>query len=251
MKRLAFLPIVLVLCYTPAAPAEPAFGGNCLSCHGEWLTDTLYLFGENTIADPDESGTGAPDRGPLPVFKAYRGGTTSLQAMVTGLATDETYAVALRRLRFPGVETGGELKHEPDCDWAQWGESNYYYSDPAIAYRWGTGPTVFSFDITIEPDATFDYYDLVIALGGEYSVGGGLFCTEQHFYVQVLPLVGDVNCDGRVNSFDIDAFVLALTDLMTYLETYPDCDFMNADINGDGVVNSFDIDPFVALLVGG
>ena len=62
---------------------------------------------------------------------------------------------------------------------------------------------------------------------------------------------GDLNCDGLVNSFDIDPFVLALVHPATYEEIYPDCDINHADINGDGVVSSFDIDPFVELLVGG
>ncbi len=60
--------------------------------------------------------------------------------------------------------------------------------------------------------------------------------------------LGDLNCDGLVNSFDIDPFVLALTLPEVYEFAHPDCDFMLADINQDGVVNVFDIDPFVALL---
>lgn len=59
---------------------------------------------------------------------------------------------------------------------------------------------------------------------------------------------GDCNCDGRVNNFDIDAFVLALSDASAYHESYPDCVIHTADINGDGAVNNFDIDPFVLCL---
>jgi hypothetical protein len=62
---------------------------------------------------------------------------------------------------------------------------------------------------------------------------------------------GDLNCDGLVNAFDIDPFVLALTDPATYALEFPDCDVALADINGDGEVNAFDIDPFVTLLAGG
>jgi hypothetical protein len=62
---------------------------------------------------------------------------------------------------------------------------------------------------------------------------------------------GDLNCDGLVNNFDIDPFVLALTQPVAYAQTFPNCDIMNADINGDGFVNNFDIDAFVALLTGG
>lgn len=62
----------------------------------------------------------------------------------------------------------------------------------------------------------------------------------------------DANCDGNVDNFDIDPFVLALTDPAGYAAAYPNCDRVCAtDVNGDGQVNNFDIDPFVACLVGG
>jgi hypothetical protein len=62
--------------------------------------------------------------------------------------------------------------------------------------------------------------------------------------------IADLNCDGAVNAFDIDPFVLALTDPEAYAGVYADCNYMLADVNGDGVVNAFDIDPFVAALTG-
>ncbi|MBL8879480.1 MAG: hypothetical protein JNG88_10205 [Phycisphaerales bacterium] len=61
---------------------------------------------------------------------------------------------------------------------------------------------------------------------------------------------GDLNCDGSVNNFDIDPFVLALTDPTAYAAQFPGCDPLNGDINNDGLLNNFDIDPFVALLTG-
>ena len=63
--------------------------------------------------------------------------------------------------------------------------------------------------------------------------------------------LGDLNCDGVLDAFDIDPFVLALTDPATYELTFPDCNIMNADCNEDGIVDAFDIDPFVELLTGG
>lgn len=67
----------------------------------------------------------------------------------------------------------------------------------------------------------------------------------------VVTMRGDTNCDGQIDAFDIDAFVLALTDPAAWQTQY-DCGFLEAaDINGDGCVNSFDIDPFVELLTGG
>jgi hypothetical protein len=59
---------------------------------------------------------------------------------------------------------------------------------------------------------------------------------------------GDLNCDGAIDNFDINPFVLALTDPTGYQARYPNCSRMNADCNSDGVVDNFDINPFVALL---
>jgi hypothetical protein len=67
--------------------------------------------------------------------------------------------------------------------------------------------------------------------------------TEQRFGL------GDMNCDGLVNSFDIDPFVLALLDEAGYAAAFPACLHNNADVNGDTFINSFDIDPFVALIL--
>ncbi|MGE0482355.1 MAG: PQQ-binding-like beta-propeller repeat protein [Phycisphaerae bacterium] len=60
---------------------------------------------------------------------------------------------------------------------------------------------------------------------------------------------GDLNCDGAVNNFDIDPFVLAVTDAAAYGAAFPNCNVELADLNCDGAVNNFDIDPFVAVLV--
>ena len=61
--------------------------------------------------------------------------------------------------------------------------------------------------------------------------------------------VGDLNCDGTIDNFDIDAFTLAVTDVSGYALAYPDCDVSLADCNVDGAIDNFDIDAFVALLV--
>jgi ELWxxDGT repeat protein len=63
-------------------------------------------------------------------------------------------------------------------------------------------------------------------------------------------IAGDLNCDQLVNNFDIDGFVLALTDPAAYAEQFPDCDAANADVNGDGIVNNFDVGAFVERLIG-
>ncbi|MGE0481531.1 MAG: hypothetical protein AB7Q17_13770 [Phycisphaerae bacterium] len=66
---------------------------------------------------------------------------------------------------------------------------------------------------------------------------------------------GDSNCDGAVNAFDIDPFVLAIVNPDGpggYTETFPNCDLICAnDIDQDGNVNAFDIDGFVQCVVDG
>ena len=62
---------------------------------------------------------------------------------------------------------------------------------------------------------------------------------------------GDSNCDGAINAFDIDPFVIALADKDGWEAAY-NCDYYCAnDVNGDGAVNAFDIDPFVVVLASG
>lgn len=59
---------------------------------------------------------------------------------------------------------------------------------------------------------------------------------------------GELNNDGYVNNFDIDAFVLALSDPNSFHIAYPAANFYNADINQDGFINNFDVDALVAIL---
>jgi hypothetical protein len=60
--------------------------------------------------------------------------------------------------------------------------------------------------------------------------------------------VGDMDCDGDVDFDDINPFVLALTDPLTYQAQYPNCNYLNGDCDGDGDVDFDDINAFVALL---
>lgn len=63
-------------------------------------------------------------------------------------------------------------------------------------------------------------------------------------------LPGDLNCDGVLDFFDIDPFVMAVLDPVAYAALHPDCDITQADVNNDGGVDFFDVDPFVELLTG-
>lgn len=248
MRRLILLPVVLLLVLLTASVsrAEPAWGGNCLGCHSDLQTDTLVVFGEDTTADPDESETGAPDRGTLKVFEVDPGDTKTLQAMLSGLVADDTYAVELKRFRFPGVEGNGELTYMGDCDWPEWGESANYYSEPVIGYRWGADPTVFTFDIDVGADAPADYYDLVFAVAGKLADDAGLFYAEEHFYLRVLPVPGDCDGDGDVDLSDFFVFQTCFTGPGG--QAPPNCECV--DLDGDGDVDLADFLAFQTSFTG-
>ncbi|MGE0482203.1 MAG: hypothetical protein AB7Q17_17230 [Phycisphaerae bacterium] len=91
-------------------------------------------------------------------------------------------------------------------------------------------------------------------LNGAYLGDGtscaGSVCGKPPIHV-VSGDLGDMNCDGALNNFDIDPFVLALIDPAGYAAVFPGCNINNGDANGDGRVDNFDIDAFVAILIGG
>ncbi len=52
-----------------------------------------------------------------------------------------------------------------------------------------------------------------------------------------------MNCDGRLDAFDIEVFL----DLLFGPNPDP-CDTCTGDANGDGVIDAFDIEPFLECL---
>ncbi|MBN2447178.1 MAG: hypothetical protein JXO22_10645 [Phycisphaerae bacterium] len=79
--------------------------------------------------------------------------------------------------------------------------------------------------------------------GGNYELRGGFWAVKHC-------LRGDANCDDSVDVFDIDAFVLALTNPTQYQQQFDYCDMSLADTNCDGLVDVFDIDSFVQCVTG-
>jgi hypothetical protein len=70
--------------------------------------------------------------------------------------------------------------------------------------------------------------------------------------VQTRPwVIGDFTGDDRIDTADINAFILALTDPTAFAATYPWVDPAGVDPNGDGQINTADINPFIAALVAG
>ncbi|MBL8879367.1 MAG: hypothetical protein JNG88_09635 [Phycisphaerales bacterium] len=85
------------------------------------------------------------------------------------------------------------------------------------------------------------------------NFGNGLF--ELHVNLQYC-IRADANCDGLLNNFDIDCFVLALSNGEAAWESIcaspQHCGYVCAiDANDDGLVNNFDIDMFVQVLSNG
>lgn len=254
MKRLTIMLGVLTLlgCQAQSAWAEPAWGVNCLSCHSQLQNGLIEIFGEDTTADPDESATGAPDRGLLKTFQALPTTTETLQAEVLGLSAYDTYAVQLKRIRYSGVEVGARLNFNEDCAWPGWGAPATYYTEPPISYYWGEGPTTFAFEVEVEPDAPYeyDYYDLVFAVAGKYAADGSLFYSEEHFYLEVTVGRGDFDEDGDV---DLSDFVLFSDCLAGPEESTPrsECTvFDAADLEADGDVDLDDFSVFQEAFTG-
>ncbi len=62
--------------------------------------------------------------------------------------------------------------------------------------------------------------------------------------------LGDLNCDGSIDAFDIEPFLSALFDPDEYRNRWPDCDWRLLDVNCDGGFDAHDIEPFLFLLFG-
>ena len=105
--------------------------------------------------------------------------------------------------------------------------------------RWGD-----YFDICLDPVNEHAFWVI-----GEHADSHGGWGTWIGSFA-VTPPRGDLNCDGVVNNFDIDPFVMTVAAPDAYALAYPNCDATLADCNEDGVVDLFDVDAFVPLLGG-
>jgi len=69
------------------------------------------------------------------------------------------------------------------------------------------------------------------------------------FYARIPVIPGDMNCDGRVNSQDVDPFILAMLDSSAYAAAYPFCNASRGDLSPNGTLDGDDVQPFTALLL--
>lgn len=189
---------VLALCTTifvltsSVAVAYPRFGRDCRICHdgGEPSEGGLEVVNFEGMVDPDESTTGATDRGLAKFFQVQPGGSVDLDVMVDlGTLTDHLYAVELKRMEVPDVQGGGTLVYSPDPDWqfhigdAITDPNRPYYTIPAEDGIPFTEPRLFTFTIEVDPSTDPGFYDLEFAVAGQPND----FYTDEHFYLHVVP----------------------------------------------------------------
>lgn len=74
------------------------------------------------------------------------------------------------------------------------------------------------------------------------------FGTPEWAPAPVRFVAGDCNCDGITDTGDINPFVLALSDSVTYMNKYHNCPLERADCNLDSCINFDDIAAFMLEL---
>ncbi len=142
-----------------------------------------------------------------------------------------------------GTDPPGHMAPAEQC---RAGEGPYEYIDSYGRNRWGDYSST-----CVDPEDDLTFFTVQeYAEENPYYPGTVWSTTIAKLIFEDDPLyaIGDLNCDGVLDFFDIDPFVLAVTDVPGYLTQYPDCDYTLADCNGDGVVDFFDIDSFVSLI---
>ena len=116
------------------------------------------------------------------------------------------------------------------------------------AFRWQVGAMV---DLNpLVPACTNWRLDTARAINDNGQiVGAGLHEGQPRAFLLTPYKYGDLNCDGKVDGLDVQAFVDALLDELGYEGQYPYCNRMLADIDGNGVISLADVAPFVASLM--
>jgi len=94
---------------------------------------------------------------------------------------------------------------------------------------------------------TFGTAQPAIARLHMFHIGQGI--DDFQFNTPAPVLRGDMECDGDVDDFDVEPFVLALIDAPTYIAAYPTCDIRRADMNCDRKVDGLDVQGFTDAAV--
>jgi Zn-dependent metalloprotease len=119
-----------------------------------------------------------------------------------------------------------------------------------LAYQWRhagddiSGATGTSYTIPAVATADAGNYDVVVSNGCSSVTSAAAALTV----TGCADSPGDMNCDGGIDFFDIDPFLMALFNPAAYESAFPQCNLFNADMNHSGTVDFFDIDPFLECL---
>ncbi len=236
--------------------AEPIYAFP-LDTNPGWSVENQWAFGQPTgqSGDPSSGHTGTNVYG-FNLNGDYPHSMTTTYYLTSGpLDFSGVTQVSLQFWRWLGVERSqydhatigvsnnngaswtviweNPLPSGTSIDETAWSFQTYDISALADGYsqvrvRWGMGPT----------DSSVAYH------------GWNIDDIEFHGAAPV-GMKGDVDCDGDIDFFDIDPFVVALGGEAAYYAVYPDCIWSLADTDCDGDVDFFDIDPFVACLTDG
>jgi hypothetical protein len=87
-----------------------------------------------------------------------------------------------------------------------------------------------------------------------YNVADPVVVQEGQLLAMYVPpalfdVPGDMNCDGRIDTLDIEPFILALLSASDYALAYPLCEANRADIDSDSLLDGTDVGPFTDLLL--
>lgn len=229
-SRIAWIAGIVALCSGPGAFAHERYyegelsGAAQFPPNGSTATGSMYLTLDLDLATLRIQVSFEGLAGP--VTAAHFHGQTA--APHDGLAD-----MALHAHGFPLGGVSGSYDHTLNLGLPQ------SYTPEFIAASGGTVGQAFNALIAgLEAERMYFNIHTAAYPGGEVRT----FTTRVRVH-------GDLNCDGHVTNFDIDAFVLALVQPAQYAAIYVDCDPLNGDMNHDELLNNFDIDGFVVCLL--
>lgn len=224
------------------------------------FTDSGSLSSLNTTVPSQQAFGGAPAL--FPAWDDYGALTGAVQFATVGTAPQRTLVLSWQN-RSPdpddGFINGNELSFQVHVfeDFSDGVVAQFLYDDVTtgtVAGQGGSATIGFQQSGTEGTTYSFNQQDRLednIVLSIEFDAASATDANEDGIIdVCQSALVGDLNCDGTVNTGDIDAFVTALLAPEDYAINFPDCDRLNGDCTGDGQLNTSDIDCFVQLLLG-
>ncbi|MBN2448511.1 MAG: choice-of-anchor J domain-containing protein [Phycisphaerae bacterium] len=224
-----------------------------------WTVQTQWAFGQPT-------GGGGEYGGPDPTS-----GYTGLNVYGYNLAGDYANSLTEKHLTTTAIDcTGATGVTLSFWRWLGVEQPSYDHAYVRVSNNGSTWTTVWTNTAEVTDSSwTFQEFDISAVADNQANVmirwtmgttdSGWRYCGWNIDDIQVWAAdpdgcpnqLGDLNCDGSTDVFDIDAFVLAITDAASYAAAYPDCDVNLADCDNDGAPDVFDIDAFVMLITGG